>query len=46
MCLLPAGVSSEHGKWHPLSELLSDVICQGRPDGEIIYQHLCELLIQ
>lgn len=36
--VLPARVSSEHWKRHPLSELLCDVIRQGRPEGQI-YQH-------
>lgn len=39
--ILPAWVSGKHRKWHPLSELLCDVICQGRPEeGRFFYLHL------
>lgn len=33
---LPAWVCCEDRKWHPLSELLCDVICQGRPEGNTL----------
>lgn len=38
--VLPARVSSEHRKWHLLSELLCDVICQGRPE-ENMFIRIC-----
>lgn len=38
--VLPAWVGSEHRKWHPLSELLCDVICQGRPE-ENMFIYIC-----
>lgn len=40
LCVLPAWVSGEQRKWHPLPELLCDVICQGRSVGNVYIKPL------